>query len=545
MTDDQPVAVSRWRVATVPHLDIYGVAILAIGLIALALRAYHLGEQSLWLDEVDEGTTAQAPFSQFFYDVRADFGAAPLDYLGVKLVTSFLGHGTIATRSWAFAMGCISVGLIYALAVKLTQDRLVGLISAVMLATSAFHIYYSQEARFYALPVVVAMLSLYAFVNALRAKTAKAWFLYACVMVLALYSHYFLAVLLPIQGLYVFGTSLWSYLANREATTARTAAKQIGMCLAAQVGAFVAFLPWLLFALPSQVAGGYPALPALGIDRVHQIFVVLIGLAPLNSVHGSGIGQIVRTDIVLLLAGVGLIVSLARRQGHVLVLAGIVALGIPLAWFSDRLGHYFWSERQVIIVLVPLYILSALGVRYLLMALASVVGTASQRGWLGLPQAGWRDMRRGLEGGLALGLMAMWAALFWAPISMVYRDAWLTKEDWRAVAGYIQKNGCPGDRYWTFLNERYSYGFGYYDRALIPHSRFLFVAPDGSYDPSPASNVARQGLGSRDWIVVTVGIAASPAADGTQDSVLKSLGWSSTPFRGLLVYHQRVCGATT
>jgi len=508
---------------------------------AVALRAYHLGEQSLWVDEVDEGTTAQAPFDQFFFDVRADYGAAPLDYLGVKLFTSVLGHGTIATRSWSFAMGCIAVGLIYMLAVSLTRNRLVGLLSAVMLATSAFHIYYSQEARFYALPVVMTMLSIYAFIHAFRAHTAKAWLLYGSVTVLALYSHYFLAVLLPIEGLYLLGVSLWPVLARREAVG--EAAKQLGMCLAAQLGAFALFLPWLVFALPSQVSGNYPPLPTLGIDRFHQILVVLIGLAPLDSTQASGLGQIARTDIVLLLAGIGLLSSLVRRQANVILLASIIALGIPLAWYSDRLGHYFWSERQVIIVLVPLYILAALGVRYLLSALATIVGTASRRGWLGLEEAGRHDVTRGLVVGLAIGIMALWAALYWAPIGMVYRDQWLLKEDWRGVANYIKSNACPGDRYWTFLNERYSYGFGYYDRALIPQSHFLFVAPDGSYDPSPESNVARQGLGSRDWIVLTSGEGAAPAADGTQDSALQRLGWSTTPFLGLLVYHQRVCGA--
>ena len=519
------------------RLDIYTVALLAIFAAAVVLRAYHLGEQSLWVDEVDEGTTAQAPFPLFFYDVRADFGAAPLDYLAVKLFTTLLGHGTIATRSWAFTMGCIAVPLIYLLTVKLMRDRVAGLIAATMLATSAFHIYYSQEARFHALPVVLTMLSLYAFADALQKRSPKAWVLYGGVTVVALYSHYFLAALLPIEGLYLFVVSLWPYVRDTRPATALLGAKQVGICLAVQVVAFLLFLPWLLFALPSQVAAGYPQLPNLGVGRVHQILVVLIGLAPMNSASGASAGQLVRTDLVLLLAAIGFLVALAGRRVQVLMLAGVIALAIPLAWYSDRLGHYFWSERQVIIVLAPLYILAGLGVSCLLAAVGSAVATASRRGWLGLPKTGWQDWTAGLVAGLTFGLLVVWSALYWSPINQVYKDGWLVKEDWRAVAGYLQQDSCPGDQYWTYLNDRYSYGFGYYDQALIPRSHFLFANPNGSYDPSPADNAVREGLGSRDWIVV----GGSPT--GPEDSALRNLGFSPTPFLGLLVYHQHVCGA--
>ena len=34
---------------------------------------------------------------------------------------------------------------------------------------------------------------------------------------------------------------------------------------------------------------------------------------------------------------------------------------VPLAWRADKIGRYFWSERQVILVLVPLYVLAAAG----------------------------------------------------------------------------------------------------------------------------------------------------------------------------------------
>jgi mannosyltransferase len=224
-------------------LHTYAIAILAIVAVGVALRVYHLGTQSLWIDEISEGTTAQAPLSQIFDNIRGDAGAAPIDYLGVKLFTSVLGHGTVATRSWAFLMGCAGVFVIYLLGGRIYKDRIVGLIAALMLAFSAFDIYYSQEARFYALALTVGMLNLYMFLRALDSRAVKDWMLYGVVTVVALYSHYFLAILLPIEGLYLAGAHLVLTMRRTSGHSIRTSLAQIGMCLAAQLAAAVAFIP--------------------------------------------------------------------------------------------------------------------------------------------------------------------------------------------------------------------------------------------------------------------------------------------------------------
>src|SRR6266478_2039476 len=101
----------------------YRVAIGLIVAVAVALRTYHLGEQSLWIDELADGTAVQTPFPQFFVEVRRSLGAAPLADRGSKLFTLFLGQGTIASRLRAFAMGCLAVYLIYGLGVRLYSDR--------------------------------------------------------------------------------------------------------------------------------------------------------------------------------------------------------------------------------------------------------------------------------------------------------------------------------------------------------------------------------------------------------------------------------------
>ncbi len=502
----------------------YRVAIGLIVAVAVALRAYHLGEQSLWIDELADGTAVQTPFPQFFVEVRRSLGAAPLDYLGSKLFTLFLGHDTIATRSWAFAMGCLAVYLIYVLGARLYNDRMVGLIAAAMLAVSAFHIYYSQEARFYSLQVVVAILSLITFLRALDSGAAKDWALYGLASALTLYTHYFLAMLLPIEGLYVTGKYLWLVWRQRPALPVRRGVTQVAMCLAAQVGAVLVFVPWLAFALRNQLtASGYGLLPALGLAKVHQIFVVMIGLAPLNSNPPAGIGQLVRTDLVLGLAALGLVWALALRRFRVVLLAAIVVAAVPVAWRLDQVGSYFWSERQIIYLLVPLYLLAAIGVRHLLAVAGRLASgnTSADRAGAWVPR-------------LALALVPLWLVLYWGPIQLVYHDRWETKEDWRGLTAFIDRAGCPGTQYWTWVDSQLSYGIGYYDRSLLPRSHFLYALPDGSYAPSTVDAVQRQSLVANDWIVIG---STDPDA-----AALRGLGWQATPFLGLVAYHQKTCG---
>ena len=518
---------SRWA-----RPSLYHAGFIAIFLIAVALRGYHLGTQSLWVDELGEGTSAEDDMSRFVTDLRADFGAAPLDYLGVKLFTTVLGHSTIATRSWAFAMGSLGVVLIYVLGSRLFNDRVAGLIAAGMMTFSAFDIYYSQEARFYALAIVAGMLNLYAFLRALDSGAARDWIIYAVCTAIALYSHFFLAALLPVEGVYLAGAQV--AIARRDSSRGgvKAAVTQVGLCLAAQVAAFLVFVPWLVSELSVQGTAGYPELPALGIRRVYQIFVVLIGMAPLNSVGPNGLGALMRTNIVLGLAALGFVWELALRRWRVLLLAGIIGIAIPLAWRSDQVEHYFWAERQVIFVLVPLYLLAATGMGHVI--------TNVVRWFLQMDR--FRSLSRAAVAVALFAIVAAtWAAAYSSPIVLVYSDRWEPKEDWRSVATFIDQNECTDSQYWTYVNAHYSYGFAYYDPALGPRSHYLWELPGGGSTTDPVAAVQAQHLGANDWIILATGMTTSTANGMSADETLRALGWSPTAFNGLTVYHQMTC----
>lgn len=486
-----------------------------ITLLAAALRVYHIWTQSLWLDELADGTTAKVPIPDFFVHVRFDAGAAPLDYLGVKVATALLGHGTVATRAWALLMGIAAVPLIYVVARRVFLSHAIGLVAAFLLSLSAFHVYYSQEARFYALAVVVVLLNLLAFARALSSPRPIGWLFYGVSCALAFYSYYFVAFLLPLEGLFVLGLALSH---ARVRSRVREAIRMIAACVWAQALAVLVFVPWIVFALVRQLDAGRPSIPDLTVDRAWNILTVLIALNTPGSL--ASVVDTAMTAGVLVLALIGLVAGLMHRRFLALVLAIWVVGAIPLAWRVDQAAHYFWAERQAIIVLPVLILLAAAGSVYSLRLIVSGLGLLRSE-----PRTAQLSMA-----GLGVGLALAWALLAVPRIQRVHTGAWLAKDDWRGATTYVSSNLCPDTMVLSLVPAQYSYGIDYYDSKLEPRTRFA-----GS-SAAVAAAVAHSATTPDDWIVVW-----GEADDRSLGPLLTSHGWRPERFARVTIYHGPVC----
>lgn len=111
---------------------------------------------SFWLDEAAQALESARPLSQQL-QIIPDF-QPPL----IHLITHFALSVSPAEwwlRFWAaFFPGLVTIWATYQLGKKLHSPQL-GLISALLLATNSFHIFYSQELRPYSLPAMFALLS--------------------------------------------------------------------------------------------------------------------------------------------------------------------------------------------------------------------------------------------------------------------------------------------------------------------------------------------------------------------------------------------------
>ena len=152
--------------------------------------------QSLWLDETVQAITSKGSFLGLFTELQGDFHP-PLYHLLMWGWAHLFGNGELVMRLPSVLFGTATIFIVYLIAKKLFAAKSKWpLIAALFLATAPFHVYYSQEARPYALVTFLTALSMYFFLK-------EKWLGYIVSSVLALYSSYFVLFIILAQGLVI------------------------------------------------------------------------------------------------------------------------------------------------------------------------------------------------------------------------------------------------------------------------------------------------------------------------------------------------------
>src|SRR5687768_7349691 len=126
-------------------------ALLALGLL---IRVWHLSGQSLSHDEVTELLIARRGISDIIHTTD---GLPPLYNLLLHASLSLFADD-VAGRSLSVLFGMLSIYVVWLLAREIGGDR-IGLWTALLIAVSPLHIWYSQEGRAYALYLLLATIS--------------------------------------------------------------------------------------------------------------------------------------------------------------------------------------------------------------------------------------------------------------------------------------------------------------------------------------------------------------------------------------------------
>jgi mannosyltransferase len=130
-------------------------AAMAIVLLAAALaRLHELGSQSLWLDEAFSVTIANSTPAHIIETTSQDVHP-PLYYLLLYGWVHAIGGTDWTGRLFSVVADLGLLLIVYAFGTRM-RNRATGLVAAVLLAISPFHIEYSQEARMYAFLALVA-----------------------------------------------------------------------------------------------------------------------------------------------------------------------------------------------------------------------------------------------------------------------------------------------------------------------------------------------------------------------------------------------------
>jgi mannosyltransferase len=213
-------------------------ALCAITALAFGLRLYRLGHQSLWMDEVLTATNAAHPLRQLLFDSSVDHNFPPLYTALIHLSQQWLGLSDVVLRLPSALAGTLSVPVLYA-GVRAELGERTALVSALLFAISPFHVWYSQEARPYALLVLLGLTALWCaarFVERPDSRARLATFVLAAAA--AFYCHLVAAPLLLV---------LAGYLLARVPRAGRPAAVAgilgLGVLLLPQVLEFVSTPP--------------------------------------------------------------------------------------------------------------------------------------------------------------------------------------------------------------------------------------------------------------------------------------------------------------
>ncbi|MGZ4399126.1 MAG: glycosyltransferase family 39 protein, partial [Gaiellaceae bacterium] len=189
------------------------VRLTAFGIVAIGItwRFATLGVQSYWRDEAITVYDIHRPFSQMLHHVRTTESTPPLYFIAAWLWAKVFGTGEAGLRSLSAVLGSLTILVSYLLGNRLA-GRAAGALAAALVAVNPFLIWYSQEARSYALFALLTAASLLFTLRADERRHARDYGLWASTASLALVTHYFAAF-------FVLGEVLWllSRRANRRA----------------------------------------------------------------------------------------------------------------------------------------------------------------------------------------------------------------------------------------------------------------------------------------------------------------------------------------
>ena len=499
----------------VEHLRSFA-PLIAIVVLGAILRWHEIGRQSLWLDEIWEADTASLPFRHGFLEsVRSQTAAAPLDYLGVKVAIRLLGHGTVAPRVWAYLMGVLAVAAIAWAGSEIFRSRRVGLVAAFLLALSAYHVAFSQEARPYAMLVTLGVVLLATFQRAVDRGWLRDWALFSATVATALYTQYFLAFIVAACGLGLVLVTAQQAIAQRGARDALFPwLRRCGAFALAVAAAAVAFLPWLLFAGAGQLLGvdhGYPALPSLDPSRLDQIVLSVLGAGSGGSTQA--LFSTLYARVIELFALVGFAASRPWRSPGVMALGLIALLLVPAAYVADANAHYFFSLRQVIALLIPLCLLAAAGGAW---AWRAAMNRVHLRMW---PRTV-----------VMAGAITVAALLAWPALSATYASTY--KPDWRSAGDFIAARACADARIYVSYGD---FGLRYYHPELVPRVKVWTLAPS-------LAAAKRLRLERKDWVAVYLPKVPHEYEDEII-AYLARLGYQRTGFNMIDVFGRRTCPA--
>jgi len=323
-------------------------ALAGLTALGVAVRFASLGLQSYHHDEVITAMRViPGSFEDMLHRVKTSESNPPLYYVLAWGWAKAFGTGEFGLRSLSALFGAATVPVAYLIGRQLAHRR-AGLVLAALVALNPMLIWYSQEARSYALLVFFGALSLLFFVRALDTLRGRDLALWTLTSALALCSHYFAVFVVGIEA-------VWLLVALRSRW------RLVLPALAGVGAAGLALLPLINVQVNPNHIGWIENSPLS--TRLWET-----GVSFLAGETGHVIAEAPRERYALvpaILIGVALILLALRGSRRERRGAGIgLVLGLGMAGMAAAaalVGKDYVVERNLLPALVPLLAVAAIG----------------------------------------------------------------------------------------------------------------------------------------------------------------------------------------
>lgn len=239
------------------HFSRSHLALAALTVLGLTLRLVHLGRFEMWVDEAATWWFARLVWTEGASLLASAEPTPPVYYAFIGLWMRLFGEAEWILRLPSALAGAATIPLLYDLGRRLFSGR-VGWMAAVLLTVHPLHVFYSREARVYALLLCLTCALFLTLWRALERETWGSWSLFGGCLVAICSLHvsgFFLGITIGLQIL-VLGRS-WR-------------GRWRGLLVAALAG--MTLVPYVGWALPQLEGSGaawsvenmYRALPEEG-----------------------------------------------------------------------------------------------------------------------------------------------------------------------------------------------------------------------------------------------------------------------------------------
>jgi mannosyltransferase len=362
----------------------------------LVAGGWQLGRASLSGDEAATWAISAHGLGDVLHALSGSGGdrGAALYYLTVHFWIQLFGTSEVALRSFSLLAAALVIAPFHAIARRLGRPRAVA--AEILLATSPFFLIYARDARAYALLLLLVVLATWAFIRAVESDSSRDWARYTVIATLALYTHWFAALVIA-------GHVVW-WLATRPAEGQRRRALTSAGLLA------LVAVPIAVFALVGT--SGIEWIAPLSVAEVRSLAKAVTGTS-------SWSAQLV--FLVVIVVALGAVVGdvRARRRER------------PWRWVSLSVAWLLVPIAATIVVSVFYPLLLS---RYLIVALP---------GFALVLAIGLTTLTRGRRALLVAGVAALVALA-----SPGYRALWFhdgVDENWRGIARTVAAQIGPRD----------------------------------------------------------------------------------------------------